>query len=177
MFLKGFPRLLCYVLVMHLRYRAFIPAVLAAFLVSCANTPTPSQPDTTAAAPTATVVGEGPEHALQKGMTADAVKQIMGNPAEIKLMPTTTGRAEVWVYHRMSSTPVRQVQVGTRVTQGTPSSGAAAGNTQSNMAPQMVEEPVFAQLIEVVDETVSLLMFDDKLIEQKTTSQKHLEYK
>lgn len=163
---------------MHLCHRAYFPAVLAAFLVSCANTPTPSQPDTTAPAPTATVVSEGPEHALQKGMTGDAVKQIMGNPAEIKLMVTTTGKAEVWVYHRLSSIPVRQVQVGTRVSNaGAPSSGAASGNTQSNMAPLSVEEPVFAQLIEVADETVSLLMFDDKLVEQKTTSQKHLEYK
>jgi hypothetical protein len=159
---------------MHLRYRAFIPTVLAAFLVSCANTPTPSAPSNTAAAPTATAVGEGPEHALQKGMTAEAVKQIMGNPAEIKLMATTTGKAEVWVYRRSSSTPVRYVQVGTRSSKASAASGS---NNSSNMAPLSVEEPVFAQLIEVADETVSLLMFDDKLVEQKTTSQKHLEYK
>jgi outer membrane protein assembly factor BamE (lipoprotein component of BamABCDE complex) len=162
---------------MHLRYPAVIPAALAAFLVSCSSTPTPSAPNNTASSPAVAAVGEGPEHALQKGMTADAVKQIMGNPAEIKLMATATGKAEIWVYRRTSSTPVRQVQVGTRVTKGTPSSGSPAGNNQSNMAPQMVDEPVYAQQIEVVDETISLLMFDDKLIEQKTTGQKRLEYK
>jgi hypothetical protein len=42
---------------------------------------------------------------------------------------------------------------------------------------QTVEEPVFAQQIEIVEETVSLLLFEGKLIEQKTTSQKRLEYK
>jgi hypothetical protein len=163
---------------MHLRYRAVIPAVLAAFLVSCANTPTPSAPSNTAAAPTVAAVGDGPEHTLQKGMTAEAVKHIMGEPAEIKLMATTTGRAEVWVYRRTSSTPVQQVQVGTRVTNATtPASGSATGNNQSNMGAQMVEEPVFAQQIEVVDETISLLMFDGKLLEQKATAQKRLEYK
>lgn len=157
---------------MHLRYPAYIPAALAAFLVSCSNTPAPSMPDAPTAAPTATAVGEGPEHALQKGMTADAVKQIMGNPAEIKLMATATGKAEVWVYRRTSSTPVRQVQVGTRVTT-TP----VTGDHQGNMPAMSVDEPVYAQQIEVVDETISLLMFDDKLIEQKASAQKRLEYK
>jgi outer membrane protein assembly factor BamE (lipoprotein component of BamABCDE complex) len=172
MFLKGFLNLRCSVLVMHLRYPAVIPAALAAFLVSCSSTPAPSTPDNTASSPTVAAVGDGPEHALQKGMTAEAVKQIMGNPAEIKLMTTTTGKAEVWVYRRTSSTPVRQVQVGTRVT-----TSPTTGDHQSNMGVQTVDEPVFAQLIEVVDETVSLLMFDDKLVEQKTTAQRHLEYK
>jgi outer membrane protein assembly factor BamE (lipoprotein component of BamABCDE complex) len=162
---------------MHLRYRVFIPAALAAFLVSCSSTPTPSTPDKTASSPTATVVGDGPEHTLQKGMTAEAVKRIMGEPAEIKLMSTTTGTAEVWVYRRTSSSPIRQVQVGTRFTKGTPSSGSATGDHSSNMAAQMVDEPVFAQQIEIVDETISLLMFDGKLLEQKASVQKRLEYK
>jgi hypothetical protein len=110
-------------------------------------------------------------------MTAEAVKRIMGEPAEIKLMSTTTGTAEVWVYRRTSSSPIRQVQVGTRFTKGTPSSGSATGDHSSNMAAQMVDEPVFAQQIEIVDETISLLMFDGKLLEQKASVQKRLEYK
>jgi hypothetical protein len=175
--MKGFLNLRCSIFVMHLRYPAVIPAALAAFLVSCSSAPTPSAPANAASSPTVAAVGDGPEHTLQKGMTAEAVKRIMGEPAEIKLMSTTTGQAEVWVYHRMSSSPIRQVQVGTRITQGIPSSGAATGNTQSNMAPQMVEEPVFAQQIDVIDETISLLMFNGKLIEQKVSAQKRQEYK
>ncbi len=156
---------------MHLRYRAFIPAVLAAFLVSCANTPTPSQPDTTAAAPTATAVGEGPEHALQKGMTAEAVKQIMGNPAEIKLMVTTTGKAEVWVYHRTVFGHVEQVQVGSQVIKDSTSGSDGVVHTAT-----LAEVPIYKQAVHKDLETISLLMFDGKFISQKRTVEKQLEY-
>jgi hypothetical protein len=36
---------------------------------------------------------------------------------------------------------------------------------------------VFAQQIDVIDETISLLMFNGKLIEQKVSAQKRQEYK
>jgi hypothetical protein len=157
---------------MRLRYPAFIPAVLATFLVSCSSAPEPSKSANTASAQTVAAVGNGPEQTLQKGMTAEAVKGIMGAPAEIKLMATTTGNAEIWVYRRTSSAPVRQVQVGTRVTNVT----TIGGDQQAHVA-QTVEEPVFAQQIEIVDETISLLMFDGKLLEQKASAQKRLEYK
>jgi hypothetical protein len=157
---------------MHLRYPAVVPAALAAFLVSCSSTPTPSAPDNTASSPTVATVGDGPEHTLQKGMTAEAVKRIMGEPAEIRLMSTTTGNAEVWVYHRMSSGPIRQVQVGTHSTNVT----TIGGDGQAHVM-QTIEEPVFTQQIEIVDETISLLMFNGKLIEQKESAQKRQEYK
>jgi outer membrane protein assembly factor BamE (lipoprotein component of BamABCDE complex) len=156
---------------MHLCHRAYLPAVLAAFLVSCTNTPTSSQPDTTAAAPTATVVGEGPEHALQKGMTADAVKQIMGNPAEIKLMPTTTGKAEVWVYHRTVFGHVEQVQVGSQVIKDSTSGSDGVVHTAT-----LAEVPIYKQAVHKDLETISLLMFDGKFISQKRTVEKQLEY-
>ena len=156
---------------MHLCHRAYLPAVLAAFLVSCANTPTSSQPDTTAAAPTATAVSEGPEHALQKGMTAEAVKQIMGNPAEIKLMVTTTGKAEVWVYHRTVFGHVEQVQVGSQVIKDSTSGSDGVVHTAT-----LAEVPIYKQAVHKDLETISLLMFDGKFISQKRTVEKQLEY-
>lgn len=105
-------------------------------------------------------------------MSAEEVKRIMGEPVEIRPMSSPTGKAEVWVYRRMSSSPIRQVQVGTHFTNVT----TIGGDGQAHVA-QTIEEPVFAQQIEIVDETISLLMFDGKLIEQKESAQKRQEYK
>lgn len=134
--------------------------------------PPPSPAKDSSAGSTVAAVADGPEHTLQKGMTAEAVKRIMGEPAEIKPMQSPTGKAEVWVYHRTSSVPVRQVQVGTRFTNET----MIAGDGQTHVA-QRVEAPVFALEIQIVDETISLLLFDGKLVEHKESAQKRLEYK
>jgi hypothetical protein len=171
MALKGFPDWRCFTFVMQPRYYLLVPAALAALLVSCTSTPASSNPGN-AASPTVATVGNGPEKSLQKWMTADAVRQIMGEPAEIKPMQTTVGKAEVWVYHRTGNSTIQQVQVGTRSTNVT----SVGADGMAHLA-QTVEEPVFAQQIEIVEETVSLLLFEGKLIEQKTTSQKRLEYK
>lgn len=151
---------------------ALIPAALLAFLAGCSSLPPSSPAKDAGAGSTVAAVGDGPEHTLQKGMTAEAVKRIMGEPAEIKPMPSPTGKAEVWVYHRTSSAPIRQVQVGTRFTNVT----TIGGDGQAHVA-QTVEEPVFAQQIQIVDETVSLLLFDGKLVEQTESAQKRMEYK
>lgn len=156
---------------MYRFHPALIPAALFAFLAGCSSMP-PSPGKDASAGSTVAAVGDGPEHTLQKGMTAEAVKRIMGEPAEIKPMQSPTGKAEVWVYHRTSSAPIQQVQVGTRSTDIT----TIGGDGQAHVA-NRIEEPVFAQKIEIVDETVSLLMFDGKFIEQKESVQKRLEYR
>jgi hypothetical protein len=151
---------------------ALIPVALLAFLAGCSSMPPPSPAKDAGAGSTVAAVGSGPERALQKGMTAEAVKRIMGEPVEIKPMPSPDGKAEVWVFHRMSSVPVQQVQVGTRSTDIT----TIGGDGQAHVA-QSIAEPVFAQQIEIVDETISLLMFNGKYVEQKQSVQKRLEYK
>lgn len=134
--------------------------------------PPPSSAKDASAGSMVAAVGDGPEHTLQKGMTAEAVKRIMGEPAEIKPMSSPTGKAEVWVYHRTSSSPIQQVPVGMRSTAVT----TIGADGQAHVA-QTIEEPVFAQQIQIVDETISLLMFDGQLIEQKATAEKRMEYK
>ncbi len=157
---------------MYRFHPALIPAALFAFLAGCSSMPPPSPAKDAGAGSTVAAVGDGPEHTLQKGMTAEAVKRIMGEPAEIKPMPSPTGKAEIWVYHRTSSAPNQQVQVGTRSTAVT----TIGGDGQAHVA-QTIEEPVFAQQIQIVEETISLLMFDGKLVEQKESAQTRLEYK
>jgi hypothetical protein len=159
-------------MIMYRFHPALIPAALFAFLAGCSSMPPPSPAKDARAGSTVAAVGNGSERTLQKGMTAEAVKRIMGEPAEIKPMQSAAGKAEVWLYRRTSSVPVQQVQVSTRSTDIT----TIGGDGQARVA-QRIEEPVFAQQIQIIDETISLLMFDDKLIEQKESVQKRLEYK
>ena len=159
-------------MIMYRFHPAFIPAALFALLAGCSSLPPPSPAKDAGAGSTVTAVSSGPERTLQKGMTAEAVKRIMGEPAEITPMPSPTGKAEIWVYRRTSSIPIQQVPVGTRSTDIT----TVGGDGQAHLA-QRIEEPVFALQIQIVDETISLLMFDGKFIEQKESVQKRMEYK
>ncbi len=129
---------------------ALLAAASIALLAGCAETSTASPPAAAspASSPTTTSTGD-PETTLQQGMTADTVRGIMGEPAEIKPMKSPSGKAEIWVYHRTTRGSVQQVQVG---------------------APEM------RQQIEFIDETISLLMLDDKYFQQKRTATTRLEY-
>lgn len=159
-------------MIMYRFHPALIPAALFAFLAGCSSMPPPSPAKDASAGSTVAAAGNGPERTLQKGMTAEAVKRIMGEPAEIKPMQSAAGKAEVWVYQRTSSMPVQQVQVSTRSTDIT-----TIGSDGQAHVTQSIGEPVFAQQIQIVDETISLLMFDGKYVEQKQSVEKRLEYK
>ena len=158
---------------MHLRYPAFSSIAIAALLVSCTNVPSPTAPVGTGAGsgPTATAISDGPERALQNGMTAEEVKHIMGEPAEIKPMESPTGKAEVWVYHRTVFGRVEQVQVGSEVIKDSTSGSDGMVHTGT-----LAEVPIYKQAVHKDLETISLLMFDGKFISQKLTVEKRLEY-
>jgi hypothetical protein len=158
---------------MHLRYPAFFSIAIAALLVSCTNVPSPTAPVGTGAGsgPVATAVSDGPERALQNGMTADEVKHIMGEPAEIKPMESPTGKAEVWVYHRTVFGNVEQVQVGSQVIKDSTSGSDGMVHTGT-----LAEVPIYKQAVHKDLETISLLMFDGKFISQKWTVERRLDY-
>ena len=141
--------------------------------MSCTNVPSPTAPVGTGAGsgPTATAISDGPERALQNGMTAEEVKHIMGEPAEIKPMESPTGKAEVWVYHRTVFVHVEQVQIGAEVIKDSTSGSDGMVHTGT-----LAEVPIYKQAVHKDLETISLLMFDGKFISQKLTVEKRLEY-
>jgi len=152
---------------------ALLSAGVIALLVGCASTPaSPTAPAPTVSRSDNSVLPSGPEAALEKGMTADTVKRIMGAPAEIRPMPSSTDRAEIWVYRRTTQGSVRQVQVGSKTI---PLSTVVDSNGAVRVL-QSIEEPIFSQQFEIFDETVSLLMYDRQYVERKRTVQKRLEY-
>jgi hypothetical protein len=143
-------------------------ALLAGCSAATTSSPAPAAPATS---PTAPLVPGGPEARLKKGMTATAVRQIMGDPAEIKPMKAPTGKAAIWIYHRSIIGMEEQVQVGTRSTD----ISSMQGSSSAGM-PGKIEEPIFRRQTPVTDVTTNLLMFDDTLIDWNQTVQNRMEY-
>jgi hypothetical protein len=159
---------------MHHCRRAFAPLALIALVAGCVNAPT--APSATAPAvsgtrPAIAVAPGHPEQALTKGMTADQVRQIMGAPAEVKPRPAPTGNAEVWVYRRTTYGGAQQVQVGSRPI--TVSEQGADGTYRDRI---IREDPIYRQAHVKTTDTIQLLMFDGRFVEQGVTSQKQQEF-
>ncbi len=148
-------------------------AALIALLAGCASAPPPSPGvgDRSAASP-ATTAPSGPEATLQKGMTAEAVRAIMGEPSETKPMKTPAGQAEIWIYHRKTQGSVQQVMVGMKSTPIT----TVNNNTGQATVLQTIDEPILRQQTEIFEETVNLLIFDGRFIEQSRSVQRHLKF-
>jgi hypothetical protein len=110
-FVAGFCESAVFNLIMHLRHVVFIPAAAALLLVGCSSTTAPA----TAAKPNPSsavaVVGTGPETTLTRGLTADEVRRIMGEPDKIDPAPSLADKAEVWIYHRVAYGPSQQIEI------------------------------------------------------------------
>jgi hypothetical protein len=100
---------------------------------------------------------------LAKGMSGEAVRRLPGNPADVSLPPKAAGAAEIWTYHRTYRT-TREVQTST---QSRPAF-VGPGRGEDGMGP--VEEPVYSTEYYEVNETLKLLMFQDRLLEWKRTA-------
>jgi DUF438 domain-containing protein len=95
----------------------------------------------------------------------------MGDPVEIKPMKVSVGMAEIWTYHRSIRGEVQQVQVGLKSTPITTTS--SSGQTS---VLQTIDEPIFKQQTSIIEETISLLMFDGRYQQLNKTTSKHFEY-
>jgi hypothetical protein len=95
---------------------------------------------------------------LQKGMTAEEVKNLVGEPKEIKPLIAAGLKGEDWLYDHTIADFTKSVGSGT---QDMPVTNPLTGAT--SVAPQtvMTEEYV------TVHETVDVLMFDGRVIELK----------
>lgn len=97
--------------------------------------------------------------ALAKGMTAEAVIQVVGKPFEVKPMASAAGRAEIWIYRRVARKWTQQTAAGMD------SVPMFTGLGQTNDGMHAVSVP--SQKLEQVTiyQVTSLLMFDGRLVE------------
>ncbi len=96
--------------------------------------------------------------ALRKGMTAAEVRAILGEPDGIKPFKSPDIGVYVWTYNRIVRGPERQVITGTRE--------IPAVNPITGL-PITQQEPIYAQEITYLHETIELLMQGDILLAWK----------
>jgi len=158
---------------MRSRCRALVPFALVTLLSACATAPAPDQTGAAppAAGPAAAAAADQPEQKLVIGMTADQVRQIMGEPAKVVPRPVPKGTAEVWVYERRIIGPTQQIQVGVHPTVVT-ETGADGVSRQRVLS----EEPIYRQAHIKTVETIQVVMVNGRFLEHVTTAQKQQEF-
>ncbi len=142
-----------------------LAASLLAFMAQGAGAASPSTPDKTAPdAKPAAVVADTPESALKQAMAADAVRQIMGQPLDIRPMKAPNGKAEIWVYTRESNRHVERVQIAT-----IPITTTIVGSDGVARQQTIGQDIKFGDLHCVTQDTVEVLMFNDHYVTHKVT--------
>ncbi len=106
---------------------------------------------------------------LEKGMTAEVIRQKLGNPVEIQPMPSPEGKAEVWIYKFTKDLGTTQMATGTRDIQVMSVGGNGVGMTTT-------KEPVYSLVEKKSEITLSLLMFNGQLQVQKAKVEDRLEH-
>ncbi len=107
---------------------------------------------------------------LEKGMTAEIIRQKLGNPAEIQPVESSGGKGEVWVYKFEQNLGMTNVAAGTRDTSAMTVGVGGAGMTT-------VKEPVYTLAEKKSEITLSLLMFNGVLQSQKAKVEETLEHR
>jgi outer membrane protein assembly factor BamE (lipoprotein component of BamABCDE complex) len=138
-------------------------------LAGCTSAPAPAAG--TGSVPSAQITAiKGQFPVLKRGMSADDVRQKLGNPAEILPMESPTGKAEVWVYNFEKTVSTSQIASSTR---DVPAFGAPLSLTIMTSVP----EPVYTLKEDKAVITLSLLMFNHHLAAQKAKVENSSDYK
>lgn len=100
-----------------------------------------------------------PFASLREQMTAAEVTAALGEPAAKRAFKSEPFASEIWVYHRKAPGEERQVPI--RI-QEVPAVNPITG------LPFTRQEPVYETQVTSIDETVELLMVEQKLVAWKT---------
>jgi len=146
-------------------HNLLILASLFGLVIDGAGAVLPSSPDKVApgSKPVA-VAPDSPESALTKAMPADVVRKIMGAPRVVKPMKTPEGKAEIWVYQRLTNERIERVAIGS-----IPIIISVVGGDGKAHQQTVGEEMKYADLHHAIEETVELLMFNDHYVTNKVS--------
>jgi hypothetical protein len=117
---------------------------------------------------------EDPKFALKWAMPAEAVRQIMGRPDEIKPMNAPKGKAEIWVFTRELNQRVERLPVGAVPIMATTYEidGSCHDKKMGRAHSQQIGETVvYGDLHYATLETVEVLMYNEHFVTQKVSRQ------
>lgn len=106
---------------------------------------------------------------LQKGMTAEAVIELLGKPLQVKPMNSPEGKAEIWVYRRLANKWTTQTAATTDTVMLYSGLGLDHDGIRPVTVPSLRTERVR------VYQVTSLLMFNGTLIEARQRYEKERE--
>jgi len=156
---------------MFTRFTSFFLVILSCTWFAGCSSPTGPAPRAPTAQSNAAPASDGemPFPKLEQGMTANAIREKLGNPAQIQPVTSPEGKAEIWVYKFVKSLGMTQVAAGTRES---PQMSVGAGGAGMIT----VQEPIYTLAEKKSEVTLSLLMFNGRLQSQKALVENTLEH-
>ena len=106
---------------------------------------------------------------LEKGMTAETVRKLIGEPNEIKKLKSPEGKAETWVYRREIGVRFIDVAAGTRQVPAYVGVGGTDGMGTRT-------EIIYRKKRVIIYRVTSLLMFNDRLVLAKQVDEQSEHY-
>ena len=118
--------------------------------------------------------GAAPELALKWAMSMEEVRQVMGQPDEIRSMPSPHGKAEVWVFNRTIGDRIEQMVVGTAPIMSTTT--LVIGSCKEKQAGPMIEQKIgevtqYGKVHVRSAEKIEVLLFNEHFVKAKITPQ------
>ena len=125
------------------------------------------------------LASEAPESALKWAMSGEAVRQVMGQPDEIRPMKAPQGKAEIWIFTRELNQRVERLPVGSMPIMTTVYEiiGSCHDKKVGQTRDQRIGETiVYGDLRLSTVETVELLMFNGHFVTHKVSRQEVRRY-
>ncbi len=137
-----------------------LPHVLVpALILTLAGCSTPG-PETSAAEPVAPTLGVS---RLQRGMTADEVRALLGKPDQAAMTPTREGMAQLWTYRRRV---LRLNQVAASTIAVPVYKGPGMGDA-NNIG--TIDKPTDSNEHVILMQTIKVMLLDGKVAEWKVS--------
>ncbi len=156
-----------------------LPVLIGLLVVAASAVAASAADGGTAKEQPGTAAGKKPEATLKWAMPSAAVREVMGQPDEIRSLPAPQGKAEVWVFCRPVSHRVDRVVVGAVPIISTTyqTNGSCREKRPGRAVEQKIGETLqFANLFVTTVEKVEVLLFNEHFVTSKVSRQEERSY-
>jgi len=154
---------------MHSTLRFLVAAGTALSIITFATAAHAKKPQQQTDAPAASTPARQP---LEKGMSAETVRQLVGVPAEVEPFKAPEGVAEKWIYRRVLTQRTRLISVG----EGTVSCHYESPDWSDMPFARRVGVPIRRIQTTTVYQVTALLMHENKLVIAKQWNEESVRF-